>query len=146
MSNYNTIDLMQLIQFKDWQNIFPTQWQRINNRKVNEACSEVETIYQQQFDVKHMFDKNGQSLFFKDIDYLGDQEIIYKGTHRLPLQETADGYTLNNQPFSQLHEFIETFYEQTGNVPEWKDNVWQSLENLKNIIEDSAVSQSYKSI
>jgi hypothetical protein len=85
----------QILFFKDWQAIFPSNWQRVKNPDLNQACEQIEAIYRIDFQPSALFDKNGESLFFNHLRYQPDNQLICHGSAN-PEPDTA-GQTENTQ-------------------------------------------------
>lgn len=125
----------QLITLEQWNAIFPAQWRRIQHRKLDHMCQIVESFYKQPVDIRLMFDKNGQSIFFRDM-YYENTRIKVEGLE-LQLQPKSGGYKLGNDSVKKLHEFIDAFTTQTGRTLQWQDEVWDVLEKRRSRIEQA---------
>jgi hypothetical protein len=147
---------MQLVLFKDWQAIFPNNWQRVKNPDLNQACEQIEAIYQIDFDPSTLFDKNGDSLFFNHMRYQPQDQLICfananqepdtagqdentqqakSGNDCISLQrpgkKTAESYRIEGAQIHTLSDFISQYHRVSGMLPEWKPPVWQTLAKLK---------------
>ncbi|MDJ1485377.1 MULTISPECIES: hypothetical protein [Xanthocytophaga] len=126
----------QLITLEQWQDIFPTQWRRIQHRKLDHMCQTVENFYKQTLDIRLLFDKDGQSTFFRNVYY--QDASIKVGDITLRLEARSGGYQLGKDPVRKLSDFIQALTAQTGNTLQWQDEVWDVLEKRKSRIEQAS--------
>ncbi len=144
------LPVSQLVLWSDWQEVFPQNWKRISNRKLNEACEQVEVIYGLDFEFESLFDAAGKSLFFVDMHYDAAQQRIYQGDKSFALEQkkilipettiSKEEYWLEGAPIKTLSDFIDRMVELNRHVPVWKPKVWKTLAELKEAIESHTES------
>ena len=131
----------QIVLWQDWQAIFPSNWQRVRNRELNQACEQIEAVYAIDCQPSTLFAQNGDSLFFSNLSYeQTTQRIFHADTgqqNECFLFKQGQGkadrgvYQLDGARVETLSDFIGQFHLSTGRLPEWKRTVWQQLEKLR---------------
>lgn len=138
---------MQLVGYQEWKAIFPVNGEESTHYSLQkEAWDQIQAIYQIDFEIEAIFDKEGCSLLFKELYYDSSSATLRIGGQYLLLKQSQKGYLLGHYFMGDyltgdkyivtLADFIDQFYLIGGIRLEWQETIYSNMEKLKEILLD----------